>query len=550
MKKILGTALGFVLLCVIMLFSAGCATEANLGISSETLTVEGDTLSAVLPNSVSMFLFIENITVSDGAKLTVSTDSEFQSSIPGAMAELTEGDNIFYIKVTKGSKSKTYTANIRRKPMYTVSFDTQGGTPIADQILEEGMALTVPDEPVKLGCTFKNWDTDLTQPVTSNLTVKAEFTVNEEMKPFEFTSTDTECIITGTVSQMPSHLVIPDTVTAIGEQAFYNNNSLITVTGGNNVTYIGEEAFIACFCLKTVILGDKIEKIDTGAFTRCSELNTVYLGESLSSIEKNAFSECYKLFEVINRSALDIRAGSTGFGGVGAYALEVHSGEESKVVNLNDYLFYTCENENYLVGYVGKEKALILPDSYKNGSYKICKYAFYEKTYNVQSVIIPNCVTEIGDSAFEGCSGLESLTLGQGVTSIGKNAFNDCRELTELVLPDSVTVIDDKAFYGCSRISRVIIGNGVQSIGNEAFYMCTALTEVTIGENVSKIGRNAFGDCYNLEKAVFQNTEKWYYSTSPNGQSIAQIPSSNISDHEKAAKILRESYCNYYLRRV
>lgn len=115
------------------------------------------------------------------------------------------------------------------------------------------------------------------------------------------------------------------------------------------------------------------------------------------------------------------------------------------------------------------------------------------------SITIPNSVTNIGDGAFSGCSGLTSVTIPNSVTRIGASAFGGCSGLTSITIPNSVTSIGDFAFYGCSGLTSVTIPNSVTIIGHSAFRECSGLTSVTIPNSVTSIGDNAFNGCSKLE---------------------------------------------------
>ena len=123
-----------------------------------------------------------------------------------------------------------------------------------------------------------------------------------------------------------------------------------------------------------------------------------------------------------------------------------------------------------------------------------------------QNTIIPNSVTTIGSSAFEGCSGLTSINIPSSVTTIGSSAFEGCSGLTSINIPSSVTTIGSSAFEGCSGLTSVTIPNSVTRIGDYAFFDCRGLTSVIIPESVTFIGNNAFAYCGGLTSIAIPNS--------------------------------------------
>lgn len=273
------------------------------------------------------------------------------------------------------------------------------------------------------------------------------------------------------------NITIPDSVTSIGDWAFEGCSGLTSITIPDSVTIIGGSAFYDCTGLTSVTIGNGVTSIGNGTFQNCSGLTSVTIPDSVTSIGSSAFQGCYKLVEVINNSSLNIVKGSSGFGGVGQYALNVKKGGASEIVNKDGYLFYTYDNTNYLLGYVGSDTQLTLPSYFNGQGYEIYVYAF-NGCSGLTSVTIGNSVTSIGGDAFSYCSGLTSVIIGNSVTSIGQSAFSGCSGLTSITIPDSVKDIDREAFEDCSGLTSITIGSGVTSIGYRALDGCRGLTRI------------------------------------------------------------------------
>ena len=150
-------------------------------------------------------------------------------------------------------------------------------------------------------------------------------------------------------------------------------------------------------------------------------------------------------------------------------------------------------SDGILNSYNGLESFVTIP-----GSVTEIGVSAFAGCTSLVSVTIPEGVTEIGVVAFAGCTSLVSVTIPDGVTKIGVAAFSGCRSLTSVTIPEGVTIIDLHAFSGCRSLTSVTIPEGVTEIGESAFTGCRSLISVTIPESVTEIGGAAFAECRSL----------------------------------------------------
>jgi len=274
-------------------------------------------------------------------------------------------------------------------------------------------------------------------------------------------------------------ITIPDSVTSIGDYAFYYCSGLTSITIPDSVTSIGDYAFYYCSELTSLTIPNSVTSIGSEAFYRCSGLTSVTIGTGVTNIGGEAFEDCSGL-KTVNWNATACTSAGSGYFPI-----------FNNCINLTTVIIGDNVTSIPSSAFIGCSEltSITIPDRVTS----IGDYAF-DGCSGLTSITIPDGVTSIGYRAFYNCSGLTSITIGNSVTSIGSRAFEDCSGLTSVTIPDSVTSIGSSAFYNCSGLTSITIPDSVTSIGDDAFYGCSGLTSITIGNGVTNIGGSAFED--------------------------------------------------------
>lgn len=147
-------------------------------LTTTTLALDGRNISGSFSYATEIFNFANDIIVTNNSPWVVSTDSYGMQTAATKIVPLNEGNNIFYIHVTNPDQTvSTYTVNIYRNHLYTVSFNTNGGTGVSTQHVEEGYLAQQPTT-TRAGYTFSSWDYDFSSPIRSNITINANWNAN------------------------------------------------------------------------------------------------------------------------------------------------------------------------------------------------------------------------------------------------------------------------------------------------------------------------------------------------------------------------------------
>ena len=147
----------------------------------------------------------------------------------------------------------------------------------------------------------------------------------------------------------------------------------------------------------------------------------------------------------------------------------------------------------------------------------LCGWDYRTPGLNVPNSIANRYVAEISDNAFNGDTNLTSVNFEDAVRlkKIGRYSFADCTSLTgEVVIPESVTTMQISAFQGCSSLESVVINAGISTVYNQTFYKCTSLSSVTLNDNITTIREYAFADCPNLTYLAIPESVTQIYNSS------------------------------------
>ncbi len=299
---------------------------------------------------------------------------------------------------------------------------------------------------------------------------QAATTVKIDNLKYTLNETDKTATVCYT-SDATGDIVIPASVT-------YNETEYAVVE-------IKREAF--CYIsITSVVIPSSVKSISSMAFFHCSSLTSVTIeGEGLTSIGNDAFAYCSDL------TTINIPNSVTSFGDC---FLDYCTNLTAPVYNATNFIRVPTSFEGDYT----------IPD----GITTIFGSAF-DGCNKLTSVTIPNSVTTIGRRAFYNCSELTSITIPEGVTTIGAWAFCGCK-FTSVTIPNSVTTIGGNAFYQCDKLTSVTLSSNLTSIGESAFYGCSSLTSVNIPASVTSIGNSAFGSCSALETITVESGNTVY----------------------------------------
>ena len=457
---------------VITVFCDNYNLSATLTVSQEAGENTGDTI----PNNEIWY------TSSDGEVVTPKHADVFGANIVSNTYEEGKGIIEFDGKITTIGKSAFYS----KSTLATIAIPNSV-TSIGDFAFHNCNSLTnviIPNSVTSIGeyafqvCSSLS---SVTIPESATEIGAGAFGHCNNLNSFygKFASEDNRCLVVNgvlvsfAVGCGVTEYTIPNNVTVIGDYAFCNCSSLVSITIPNGVTSIEGNAFQNC-SISSITIPDSVTTIKWGAFQNCN-ISSITIPDSVTSIEGNPFTGCP----------------ITAF--YGKFATEDHL-----------CLIANGELVSFAVG---------------------C---------NVTEYTIQNGVSSIGIEAFAGCKNLKNVIIPNGVSSIGQSAFSSCNSLTGVAISDSVTSIGASAFM-FSKLSTIVIPDGVTAIEYRTFYRCSRLLQVTIGEGVKSIGDGAFSYCNRLENVYCKPTNPpEAYDSIFSSESVIYVPHTSVETYKTA----------------
>ena len=347
-----------------------------------------------------------------------------------------------------------------------------------------------------------------------------------------------------------TELNIPNSVTSIGNYAFYNCSGIKSVTIPNSVTSIGIGAFYNCSGLTSVTIPNSVTSIGNEAFYRCNSLGSVVIGSGVLSIGSAAFSSPAKVIWLTNTPP----SGYTAAGGKMNY---VANDQYTSLSNKTVYPFLssmfevdgikyvpvsmserTCDAIDCAYDETARDIHLLPSVSYRGVELAVNDfkpYLFYNNNFvetvsieaplqsiyrytfqgcsSLKGISIPNSVATIEDYVFAGCTSMktfqiedrdEEITLGSNGS---KPLFADC-PLDYVYIGGNITYnpASNKGyspFYGNTTLREVVITDKETEISANEFYGCTNLQSFTVGDGLISFGDRAFSGCSNLKSLLF-----------------------------------------------
>lgn len=384
-------------------------TKLESSIEFTTLTVDGTDVYGKVSNATAKFTFYEEIKASGIATYVVDNDQDCTSPIISKTVDLIVGDNTFYVLEMIGNEVKLYTVTICRRSMYTVSFNSDGGTNVQSQVIEEDSVATEPTIiPERDGYTFESWNYSFDNPITEDTTITAEWTINSYDIVYELDGGMLDENINPVRYTIESNTFILSNPrkTNYGFLGWYSGNEKITAIETGS---FGDINLVAKWEYALIVSNNKITGVTTTAKATCCNIE---IPDNVTNIGNHAFDGCSLLTSVII---------------------------SNETTNIGDYAFRHCKS--------------LLSIGIPSGVTVVGYHAF-QGCVSLASLTINEGVRKISSGAFANCDSLISVIIPKSITEIDAEAFYSCDNLVNLQFCDTTNwyAAPGKPYYSSVKI--------------------------------------------------------------------------------------------------
>lgn len=286
-------------------------------------------------------------------------------------------------------------------------------------------------------------------------------------------------------------IVIPNTVTKIGDEAFKGNKKVTGVTIPGSVVDIGNNAFEACENLKKVAFTNPGEArnnllIRLSAFKDCTKLTDVEIPARVKQIVGNIFKGCTSLMEI------KVNANNP-----------YYFAQDGVLFGPALVEYSPKYDDNYvLLAYpAGCQGAYSIPSTVHGKTIDQVWTSGFEGAVGLTDITIPASIGRLGTAAFEN-TGLTHVTIPDTVRQVDPAVFQNCTSLVSVKLPNGITEIDQYLFANCISLQHVDMPDTITKINIYAFHNCTSLTSLALPKNLSSLSVGCFDKCINLQHVV------------------------------------------------
>jgi hypothetical protein len=270
------------------------------------------------------------------------------------------------------------------------------------------------------------------------------------------------------------------------------------LTPDSRLDFIDTGAFGSCESLTSICIPRAVEYLRTGCFKRChSIVNMTFEANSrLRGIGFSVFEGCLSLKSIcLPSSVQEIESSAFVDTGISTISFE----GDSSYFRFSGPHLLTFDGTRFVRSF-GNDIDVEIDQSVQ----QLCGYCFHGcKLLQLIRFESVNSLSEIGASAFDGCSSLRSIVIPRSVEFLGSACFSECTSLVSVTFESGITLqaIPDYAFSFCSSLLSIVIPRSVESLGAWCFHSCRSLRELTIepGSHLTCVESTAFLACISLK---------------------------------------------------